>query len=199
MGNLEKKKWKDTYGVKWKSRERDPNFGVSDFRATESEEKGGIGWHNALKCLKCGGMQALPYCDNCGYPEYKAGWTSEGVQGIFCSECEIGFTRWECQKCGTYNPVHKTIQEDSGFCFIATASFGAEDFQELMLFRKLRDEVLEPTVLGRYFIKTYYHFSPPIAQIIAKSSRRRWVAKNILLKSILSIILRLKLIEGDTY
>ena len=51
-----------------------------------------------------------------------------------------------------------------GGCYIATACYGSYDCTQVLTFRNFRDEYLNETFAGRFFIKTYYAISPTIAQ-----------------------------------
>lgn len=53
-------------------------------------------------------------------------------------------------------------------CFIATASYGSYLHPHVKIFRDFRDKYLLPYAPGRYFVYTYYKYSPPAADIIAK-------------------------------
>ncbi len=55
-------------------------------------------------------------------------------------------------------------KEDGGYCFIATAAYGSYDDGMVKILRNFRD-----AYLPQVFIDTYYKYSPPIANIIAKS------------------------------
>ena len=52
-------------------------------------------------------------------------------------------------------------------CFIATAAFGSKFEKHVQLLRRFRDLYLIPFKMGRAFVKTYYRYSPPIAEFIA--------------------------------
>lgn len=65
-------------------------------------------------------------------------------------------------------------------CFIATACYGSYDAPEVVLFRKFRDEVLQETLFGRIFIKTYYYISPPIADFISHRELLKGFIRDIL-------------------
>jgi len=53
-------------------------------------------------------------------------------------------------------------------CFIATAAFGSKFEKHVQLLRRFRDLYLMPNSIGRAFVKTYYKYSPPMADFIAK-------------------------------
>ncbi len=52
-------------------------------------------------------------------------------------------------------------------CFIATAAFGSKFEKHVQLLRRFRDLYLMPFKIGRAFVKTYYRYSPPVAEFIA--------------------------------
>ena len=71
-------------------------------------------------------------------------------------------------------------------CYIATAVYGSYDAPQVVTLRKFRDETLSNTVFGRWFIRTYYRLSPPIAEKLKNANRinrfvryilDRWVDK----------------------
>lgn len=64
---------------------------------------------------------------------------------------------------GKYEP-----QSKSG-CFIATAAYGTPFAEEINILRFWRDNYLKTKIFGVFFIKFYYWFSPPIADIIRTS------------------------------
>lgn len=65
-------------------------------------------------------------------------------------------------------------------CFIATAAFGSPLAEELVVLRRLRDEILMEIPAGRALIRIYESLSPPLARFIAKSERRRATARFLL-------------------
>ena len=67
--------------------------------------------------------------------------------------------------------------ETGGFCFVATAAFGAYDDPAVRVLRRFRDQVLLPTALGRGLVELYYASSPPLAAWIAQSPWRRLAAR----------------------
>lgn len=56
--------------------------------------------------------------------------------------------------------VGKTISTATSGCYIATMAYGDYDHPQVMELRKFRDESLSKTILGCYFIKFYYNYSP---------------------------------------
>lgn len=61
-------------------------------------------------------------------------------------------------------------------CFIATAAVG-EDHEKVSTLRDFRDDFLKQYRLGQLFIQFYYWASPPIADWIRKSKRRKRVTR----------------------
>lgn len=53
-------------------------------------------------------------------------------------------------------------------CFIATAAYGTETHPKIDLLRNFRDDYMKGNILGEMFIKSYYRFSPPIADFISR-------------------------------
>lgn len=99
---------------------------------------------------------------------------------------------------------HATLQEFDGImnrhmnqgastesCFIATAAFGSPHAVEIDVLRNFRDNRLSPNWLGRHFIKTYYHLSPPIANWISKSERRRRYVRQFFISPLIALLQKL--------
>ncbi len=80
--------------------------------------------------------------------------------------------------------------EKGGFCFIATAAYGAYDHQDVVRLRAFRDMYLAKTDAGRKFIELYYRYSPPAAKVIEENGFLRWLARVFLFP----IVLWLKLL-----
>ncbi|MCP4673842.1 MAG: hypothetical protein GY857_21345, partial [Desulfobacula sp.] len=55
-----------------------------------------------------------------------------------------------------------------GGCFIATAAFGSPMDKHVQILKEFRDVYLLKSRPGAAFVKTYYKYSPPVADIIAK-------------------------------
>ncbi|MDB2240014.1 CFI-box-CTERM domain-containing protein [Halorubrum ezzemoulense] len=68
------------------------------------------------------------------------------------------------------------LNNQSEGCFIATAAAGA-DHKKVSTLRDFRDDLLKQYRSGRMFIRFYYWSSPPIADWIRRSERRKRVAR----------------------
>ncbi len=69
----------------------------------------------------------------------------------------------------------------SDSCFIATAAFGSVFHPTVHLLREFRDSFMLTNSVGRFFVRQYYHFSPPIADVIATDSLLRFIVRVLLL------------------
>ncbi len=67
-----------------------------------------------------------------------------------------------------------------GGCFIATAAYGSPMAPCVKLLKKFRDHCLQHNIAGRWFIRTYYRYSPPMADFISKHSFLRHVVRILL-------------------
>ena len=54
-------------------------------------------------------------------------------------------------------------------CFIATAAYGTDQTEDVLVLKKFRDKYLATNSLGRLLVQMYYSFSPPLARCIAKN------------------------------
>jgi len=65
-------------------------------------------------------------------------------------------------------------------CFIATAAYGTSYEQEINIFRQWRDEILNQSTIGKKGVQIYYKISPPIADYISKTDKRKKYTRRIL-------------------
>ena len=66
-------------------------------------------------------------------------------------------------------------------CFVATAAFGSIFHPYVRILREFRDSCLLASHPGRSLIALYYHYAPPVADVIASDSRLRFAARLFLL------------------
>lgn len=52
----------------------------------------------------------------------------------------------------------------SSGCYIATMAYGDYEHPQVMILRQFRDDVLDKSAFGKWFIKTYYHYSPKLVE-----------------------------------
>lgn len=71
-------------------------------------------------------------------------------------------------------------------CYIATMAYGDYDHPQVMILRQFRDEVLDKSAFGKWFIKTYYHYSP---KLVERLKNQRTV--NSIIRKILNQIIKL--------
>lgn len=65
-------------------------------------------------------------------------------------------------------------------CYIATAVYGSYDAPQVMTLRRYRDETLRNTAFGRWFIRTYYRLSPPVAEKLKNAKHINRFVRSIL-------------------
>jgi hypothetical protein len=64
-----------------------------------------------------------------------------------------------------------------GGCFIATAAYGSPLEPHVRLLKTFRDRVLLNLPYGSKFVRLYYRYSPPVAEVIAESKFFRFLAR----------------------
>jgi hypothetical protein len=77
-------------------------------------------------------------------------------------------------------------------CFIATAAYGSRLDKHVVILREFRDKVMKGNEFGRQLIGVYYHFSPPLADMIEQNEVLRAAARVILIPVVLLSFLILK-------
>lgn len=82
--------------------------------------------------------------------------------------------------CRVVTPSEVVGVLDKTNCFIATAAYGSSFADELTVLRDFRDQILIPTKIGKFFVKSYYAVSPTIAKWIIKSEDLRSLTRKAL-------------------
>ena len=83
-------------------------------------------------------------------------------------------------------------RENGDYCFIATAAWGTKYADDVVILRRFRDRFLRATPAGRWFIRTYYRLSPPIARFISHSEFLKAVVRVMLMPLVLFAKIALK-------
>ena len=78
---------------------------------------------------------------------------------------------------GSSYTVDGTSTGGSSVCFIATAAFGSKFEKHVQMLRRFRNLYLMPYKIGRAFVKTYYRYSPPVAEFIADHNILRAIVR----------------------
>jgi hypothetical protein len=73
-----------------------------------------------------------------------------------------------------------------GGCYIATMAYGDYDHPQVMILRQFRDEVLDKSSFGKWFIKIYYHYSP---RLVEKLKNKQTI--NIIIRKTLNQFIKL--------
>ena len=77
----------------------------------------------------------------------------------------------------------KRVKSGKGPCFIAEAVYHERPWAaELWLLRHFRDEVLLTNFAGRFFVKVYYRYSPPLASFLREQPQLQRFVRHILQK-----------------
>lgn len=75
----------------------------------------------------------------------------------------------------------KSADDDGGGCFIATAAFGSIFEPHVHILQQFRDRYLQTNRVGLAFVKQYYTYSPPLADIIQSHESLKWATRLVLL------------------
>ena len=78
--------------------------------------------------------------------------------------------------------LHKDIEkaESGGSCFVATAVYEDSKHQQVQKLRSYRDGTLNKSVIGRIFVRFYYHVGPRLAIFPKKSKLIKSILRNLL-------------------
>jgi len=149
-------------------------------------------------CPKCGRVNELPACGNCGGVDFRKGALSDGSTGMICKACNLGFSYTPCQAgCGAQvsaisfgttgsrfaERVKQGIDANQGTqsgqgsqCFIATELYGRDSVQVATL-RQFRDHRLLTSRMGARLVVTYYRHSPSVIPVMRRSMAVRAVLR----------------------
>lgn len=88
-------------------------------------------------------------------------------------------------------------------CFIATAAYGTPLAEKVIVLQRFRDEYLLTNPFGRWFVASYYKYSPPLADYIARHEMLRLATRATLWPIVFCIqnamrIMAFLLISGTT-
>lgn len=75
-----------------------------------------------------------------------------------------------------------------GMCFVATAAYGTPLAPEVVFLTRFRDQVLLRSRIGTLLVAFYYHASPPLASLIARSDFLRATTRRLFLSPVLRIL-----------
>lgn len=65
-------------------------------------------------------------------------------------------------------------------CYIATMAYGDYDHPQVMVLRDFRDQRLDKYILGQWFIKVYYRYSPKLVEILQDKKTVNSIIRTIL-------------------
>ncbi len=71
------------------------------------------------------------------------------------------------------------FQQVEGFCFLATAAYGAPWIAEVGALRHFRDAFLKISPTGRDLVRFYYTYSPPLARVIQREPVMRGMVRAV--------------------
>jgi hypothetical protein len=84
------------------------------------------------------------------------------------------------------NEMSNLIEKNQFGCYVATMAYGDYDHPQVLKLRKFRDEVLDNSTFGQWFVKIYYHYSP---KLVEKLKNQRTV--NVLIRKALDQFIKL--------
>ena len=143
-----------------------------------------------LRCPNCGRdvSPSAEACPKCGCPIRQLT-APKQAGGTFCRWCNAyvtpvvtcvgggscSFGKRETWKC----PTCKRVLYRSG-CFVATSTYGDEDFVEVQFLRAFRDEIMSRSELGRVLIWVYCKFGPYAALVVERVPLLRPLCRKVL-------------------
>lgn len=130
------------------------------------------------KTIDDGASSGKDYEDTEGELYWADGEDGERIIQIPIRDDEVGENderlKLQLESMGIVNVANRettvVIKDNDPTCFIATAAYGTGMHKEVRYLRAFRDEFLLTNSLGRKFVETYYHYSPPIADYLRQNS-----------------------------
>jgi hypothetical protein len=101
------------------------------------------------------------------------------------SQNKISLSNLKTQLAGI-NTGGKGSSGGSSGCYIATMAYGDYDHPQVLILRQFRDEHLDKSIIGRWFIKTYYHISPTLVEKLKTKQKT-----NTLIRKTLNLLIKL--------
>jgi hypothetical protein len=97
-----------------------------------------------------------------------------------------------CQEFYHKDTVSTSREESKSGCFIATAVYNSPTAPKVMVLREFRDDTLLKYSFGKSFVKTYYKYSPKIADFISKYDLLRKLVRYSFVEPLIYIINKMK-------
>jgi hypothetical protein len=72
-------------------------------------------------------------------------------------------------------------------CFVATAVYGTDQHDNIVVLSDFRDRFLLKHTLGQLFVKAYYRVSPSIARVVERSLVLRWAVRTVLIMPVAAL------------
>jgi uncharacterized protein YbaR (Trm112 family) len=91
---------------------------------------------------------------------------------------------------GYMKPESIPGREKESSCFIVTAVHGNHSVEVLIL-QEFRDQILAVNKLGRAFIRSYEYLSPPVAKLVARNKKLRFMVREGIIAPMLWIVNKL--------
>ena len=73
----------------------------------------------------------------------------------------------------------KPSKKDKG-CYIATMAYGDYEHPQVIILREFRDNILDKYLFGKWFIKTYYKYSPKLVEKLKNKNFSNYIIRKIL-------------------
>jgi hypothetical protein len=84
--------------------------------------------------------------------------------------------------------ISKSPRNKKQGCYIATMAYGDYQHPQVIILRQFRDDFLDKTILGKWFTKTYYNYSP----LLVEKLKNKKVVNSLIRKTLNQFIKLLK-------